>query len=492
MYTLTLYTNPHSYPNYGSVTQVGSPFEVTGVDIDDARGTIKTDKLTFAQRFSINYLKLERDGVTLWAFIENISRVSGDSLVAIDFKIDAFRTFRSVTSFGTQLVVRQPEATFDFDPLLRGNSGEPNIVTTTRINIDNPEFRVLVVQIMRPDGDTTDYTSPVQPSPYIFYFKQYNINSPQTDSDIAALIKAITNSARPSNLASIYSVPVFASGGMSTSVGGIPLVIGGSTNVIGSNFFKLTGGSWALAVRRLSPIFTFTDKTILRTKHAVSVVIPEAGILNVPDELLFKEGLRVRQDIDMYSGASNYMLVYDGVDATPYSVRSPGLSGVPIAYDVQQQMFAANRSNIIGGLVGDVATIGIGIAGVASAGATGGLLTPAGIMGGTMVAKGAMGIASTLGSLGDNVNQQVNPPSYLGSAMAANYGQSLFLVVTQGRSDNASIVNTRYGYPVNQFKTLTIPSSGYIQCSDANVGGPIPLWAREEINTLLNDGLRVL
>jgi hypothetical protein len=489
MYTLTLFQNPHSYPNYGSVTQVGTSFTITGVDIDDMQGEITTDKLTYAQRFSVNYLKLERDGVTLWAWITNVSRVSGANLVKLNFKIDAFRSFRASTTFGSQLVVRQPEATFDYDPLLRGNTGEPNTVTTTRIDIDNPDFRVLVVQIMRPDGDTNNYTNPVQPSPYIFYFKQYNINSQQTDTDIAALIKAITNSARPSNLAAIYSVPVFSSGGMTLTMGSLPLIIGGSQVNIGSNFFRMTGGSWALAVRRLSPTFTFTDKDILRTKHTVSIVIPEAGIIPVPDEVLFKANLRIRQDIDLYTGASNYMLVYDGADATPYSVRSGGLAGVPIAYDVQQQMFAANKSNIISGLAGDVASIGIGVAGIAGAGVTGGI---SGYMGAGMIAKGAMGILGTMGSLADTINQQVNPPSYLGSALAANFGQSFFIVTTRGRADNATVVRARYGYPVNQVKTLTIPSSGYIQTQDCNVGGNIPSWAREEINQLLNNGLRVL
>lgn len=489
MYTIQFYTNPHNYPNYGSITAVGESFSVPGIDIDDAVGSFRTDKLTYAQRFSVNYLSLIRDGVTLYAEITNITRVSGDNVVNIAFKIDAFRSFRSVTNFGTQMVVRHPASTFDYDPLLRGATGEPNIIESTRYDIDNPLFRVLVVQIMRPDGDTTDYTTPVQPSPYIFYFKQYSVNNPQGDSDIAALMKAITDSARPSNIATIYSVPVFSSGGMSTTLSGIPLIIGGTPTTVGANFFKLTGGSWTSAVRRLGPVFPAFDQSILRTRHSVSVVIPEAGILNIPDELLFKPGLRVRQDIDMYTGASNYMLVYDGVDATSHSVRSGGLSAVPIAYDVMQQNIASNRTQIWAGVAQDVGSIAIGGVALAGAAATGGATGP---IGAGMVGKGVIGLLSTWGSLNDQVNQQVNPPSYLGSALAANFGQSMFLVVIKGRSDNASVVNNRYGYPVNQIQTLTIPSSGYIQTQDCNVSGPIPMWAREEINTLLNDGLRVL
>jgi hypothetical protein len=489
MYSVQFYNNPYTYPDYGNVTAVGSAFDITGVDIDDNRGIIKTDKLTFAQRFTVNYLKIIRDGVTLWAFITSIERLSGDKGVVISFQIDTFRTFRGSVDFGTQFVVRQPGASFDFDPLLRGASGELTEVTTTRYDLDNPNFRVLVVQIMRPDGDTTNYTSPVLPSPYIFYFKQYNINSPETDADIRELIKTITDSARPSNLAAIYSVPVFSSGGMTAVLGSLPLIIAGATVNVGSQFFRLTGGSWATAVRKFSDVFTFTDKTILRTPHAVSVVIPEAGIIQVPDEILFKPGLKIRQDIDIYTGASNYMLVHDDALITPYSVRSAGLAGVPIAYDVQQQAIASNRTGLATGILGDVASIGIGIAGIAGAGFTGGLT---GVAGAGMIAKGALGIVGTLGGIGDSINQQVNPPSYLGSALSANFGQSAFLVVAKGRSDNASIVHGRYGYPCNQVQALTIPSSGYIQTQDCNVSGNIPTWARKEINQILDGGLRVI
>jgi hypothetical protein len=139
--------------------------------------------------------------------------------------------------------------------------------------------------------------------------------------------------------------------------------------------------------------------------------------------------------------------------------------------------------------LGDVASIGIGIAGIAGAGFTGGLT---GVAGAGMIAKGALGIVGTLGGIGDSINQQVNPPSYLGSALSANFGHSAFLVVAKGRSDNASIVHGRYGYPCNQVKALTIPSSGYIQTQDCNVSGNIPTWARKEINQILDGGLRVI
>lgn len=488
MYTVQFYHNPYTYPDYGAVSAVGLAFEVTGVDIDDDKGFIKTDKLTFAQRFTVNYLKITRDGVTLWAYISSIERLSGFNGVVISFSIDPFRTFQSSVNFGTQFIVRQPGETFDFDPLLRGDTGTTNEVTTTRYNLDNPVFRVLVVQIMREATDTANYTSPVVPSPYVFYFKQYNINSPETDADISALIKTITDSARPSNLAAIYSVPVFSSGGMTAVLGSLPLIIGGAVVNVGANFFRLTGGSWSNAVVKSSASFTFTDKSILRTRHTVAVVIPEAGIIQVPDDILFEPGLKLRQDIDIYTGASNYMLVHDNALVTPYSVRAGGLAGIPIAYDVQQQAIASNRTTLTTGIIGDVATIGIGLAGIAGAGFTGGLT---GVAGAGMIAKGALGIIGSLGSIGDSINQQVNPPSYLGSALCANFGQSAFLVVAQCRDDNASVIHARYGYPVNQVKALTIPSSGYIQTQDCNVSGNIPTWARQQINAILDSGLRV-
>lgn len=487
MYTLQFFHNPYTYPDYGTVTAVGDAFVITGVDIDDNAGMIKTDKLTFAQRFSVNYLKLVRDDVTLWGFITSIERLTGDKGVMISFKIDPLRSFRDAVTFGTQYVVRHPMATMDFDPLLRGASGTVNEQTVTQYNFDNPVYRMLVVQILREDDDGVGYCNPVQPSPYILYFKQYNMTTPESDTDIRALMSTINNSARPSNLISIYSVPVFGAGSMSAVTEGIPLIIDGVTTVVGSNFFKLIGGDWAQSRKLTDNLVIPSD--ILRTHHSVNILIPEAGVINVPDELLFKPGLKVRQDIDIYSGASNFMLVYDGVTATQHSIRGGGVSPIPIAYDIQQQLLAVNRSNIQTGILGDVASIGIGIAGLAGAPVTGGI---SGYMGAGMIAKGAMGLISTVGALGDTINQQTNPPAFLGSALTQNFNQVAFLVITRSRKDNADIVHARYGYPCNQIQAVTIPSSGYIQTQDCNVIGNIPTWARKEINQILDSGLRVV
>lgn len=494
MYTIQFYTNPHNYPNFGNINPVGSSFTIPGIDIDDAVGSFRTDKLTYAQRFSVNYISLVRDGVTLYAEITNITRVSGDNVVNIAFKIDAFRSFRSVTNFGTQMVVRHPASTFDYDPLLRAATGEVNDTTVTALTgLGSSGARVLVVQILRPTDGTMNYRTPVQPSPYIFYLLPYTMSTLHSNTSIQALMDIITDSSKPTNIASIYSVPSFFLGALTLSSGGpIPIMIDGIKHDVGSGFQVVISGNWDSALRLASDSFTQTDKSLLRVKHQASIVIPEAGIIPLPDEVLFKPNLRLRQYIDLYNGASNYMVTYDGADATPYSLRSAGVSNIPMVYDAQQQQLAANRTQINAAIIQDVASIGIGAAGVAAAAASGGLLSTAGMVGGGMALKGAMGLMSTFGSIGDNVNMQVNPPSYLGSAMALHFPQKAYLMITKNRVDNANIVNSRYGYPVNQIQPLVIPSSGYIQTQDCNVSGPIPMWAREEINTLLNDGLRVL
>lgn len=486
MYSLQFYTNPYTYPDYGSITAVGSPIEITGVDIDDNQGMIKTDKLTFAQRFSVNYLAVTRDDVTLYGFITSIERLSGDKGVMVSFTVDPFRSFRSAVSFGTQFVVRHPTTSFDFDPFLRGATGEQPTITTTELAFADAGSRMLVVQIMRPDEDVLNSSTPVQPSPYVFFFKQYSITNTTGVSDINALMNVIINSARPSNLVSIYSVPVFDYSGMSTGTQGLPLIIDGVETIVGTSWLRLSSGNWSSVVTKYSPVFTQTDKTILRVPHSVSVVVPEAGILQVPDELLFKTNLRLRQDIDMFSGASNYMLVYDGADITPNSVRGGGLASIPIAYDVQQQALASNRTALTVGMLSDLASIGIGVTGAL---ATGGL---GAIVGGGMVSSGAFGLINKIGGLGDSINQQTNPPGYLGSALVQNFNQTAYLIIARGKSDNASIINARYGYPCNQVQSLTIPSSGYIQTQDCNVSGNIPTWARKEINQILDGGLRVI
>src|SRR5690606_18157897 len=48
---------------------------------------------------------------------------------------------------------------------------------------------------------------------------------------------------------------------------------------------------------------------LLRVDHSVQVVVPDAGIISIPDYMLKDGDLYLRQDVDMFSGASNYMVV---------------------------------------------------------------------------------------------------------------------------------------------------------------------------------------
>src|SRR5699024_10269133 len=103
--------------------------------------------------------------------------------------------------------------------------------------------------------------------------------------------------------------------------------------------------------------------SFLRVDHTAQIVVPEAGVLNVPDELLTKGNLQVRRDMDLFSGASNYMLV-SGDDLYTNSIRGSSASTIPVLSDIADTYISQNQNSLTTSLIGDVATVGMG--GVAS------------------------------------------------------------------------------------------------------------------------------
>jgi len=59
--------------------------------------------------------------------------------------------------------------------------------------------------------------------------------------------------------------------------------------------------------------------------------------------------------------------------------------------------------------------------------------------------------------------------------------------------DNASIVHSNFGYPMNKVAPLVFPSRGYVKTQGCAVAsdGTVPQWAIDEINTLFNNGIYV-
>src|SRR5699024_4416575 len=112
----------------------------------------------------------------------------------------------------------------------------------------------------------------------------------------------------------------------------------------------------------------------------------------------------------------------------------------------------------------------------------------------SMASSGVSNIVGRMAGQADMANQYSNPPAFLGTAMAANFNGQFWTLVTRLNPDNASLVHSAYGYPLNKIDVLQFPETGYIKtegCAVTTVDGNVPRWAISEINDIFNSGIQV-
>jgi hypothetical protein len=503
MATLQFYKNKYRYPKYtNTLTSYGSSMDCTPVGINLHGGTIRV-KGTMTDFMSCNYLSLARDGQTLWAWIDDVKYLN-DNAFEISYTVDAWRTYKNKIDLGIQFIKRSPTVTNLKDPLL-GSIQPFNDVTSQLYTIGNHTKRVVVVQVRAGTGETFSNT-PAQPTPYQFYLLEYTANSWQDSTPLSQLMSALPSNGQTKNIVTLYSVPWFDTSGLPTN----PLTVldtnGGTIATIDG--FKVvdatTDLSGVLYNETDIPIPSVFGVNIFQIPHSVQVVIPEAGILNIPDELLAQSNLRLRQDIDVFSGACNYMLVSGDTVLYTQSVRGSSVSSIPILSNPEDTYISQNQNALTTSLIGDVANLAIGF-GMMSMGPAGRFLGSgmAGMQGdflsrqfGTMaVAQAGSGILDTMAKQADGGQNYANPPAFLGTALTSNFNGQFWVVTTSQHVTNWQAVNQLYGYPYNLVDTLTFPASGYIETQNCNVSstdGSVPRWALNEINSIFNSGILVL
>lgn len=481
MARLQFYKNPWHYPQYGSITPYGNPMDCTPVGTGLKTGRIRV-KGNMADFMSCNYLSLTRNGKTIYAWIEDVYFHTANSF-ELTYKVDAWRTYRNHIDLGTQFIERSNTVTYKRDDLLGATQAHPEVLVKLHA-IGNSNNRVLVVQTRVYDGEQFSNT-PVHPSPYRFYFLEYNIHSWTSNQALSTFISAITGSAKPENIVTIYSVPW-------VDISHLPTV---ALTIYPSNVsipgFKLLNQEYTMQGRLFNEtkieIEDLVDiNELLRVDHSVQVVIPDAGIISIPDYMLKDGDLYLRQDVDMFSGASNYM-VTSRFKYYTQSVRGSAVSSIPIVSDPMDTYISQNQNALATALIGDVASI---IAGGATAYATGGLGTA---IGASMASSGLSNIVNRYASIQDMQSKVSNPPAFLGTALASSFNQMFWLVITRQPVDNANLVHSNFGYPLNKIAPLTFPSRGYIKTQGCAVAsdGTVPQWAIDEINNMFDNGVYV-
>lgn len=470
MNTVKLYKNPNPYPYYGAITEYKS-IQASPRN-QDIRGGYVDVQLSMDEIFNFNYISFTRDGRTIYAWVENIEDIGGNKLWRVHFMTDAFRTYRNDLVLGIQYIARSPNPTLLEDELL-SSTKETNDFLRVEYTIGNPSYRYCAVQVRNMGGGEVLSNTPGQPSPYRFYFCRYSVNNWTSSTPLMGLMELFSHNAKTVNIVTLYSVPYVNTEDLTPTSLVVHFADGQSTVIDG----------WYMLHENDSPVGTFRTfadlefpPELTKTRHSVRLIFPDAGIMNVPDEFLYYPDLCIRQDVDIFSGACNYMLCLNSLTPTHLSVRGSALSSIPILSDPYDTYISQNQNTLAVGLLGDVANLTLGMAT------------------GNVVAMGMAGksLVDTFSSLEDARNSiPSNPPAFLGSALVSAFNNKFWAQIMNKPYDNETEVRERYGYPCHRIGQLTIPSKGFIQTNNCSVSsnGSVPMWAINEINQLFNAGI---
>lgn len=470
------------YPDYSDhLTSWTTAMPCTPVGLNLKGGVIRVaGDLSSFMKF--NYIKFERGNATIYAWIDNVE-YKNETLFDVHYSTDAFRTYRNDFTLGTQYIVRTPTPTSKLDNLLGSSNSQYDMVTTPYI-WGNYHNRVLAVQVT-PEPAYVVNNTPVQPTPYHFYFASYNPDNWQASSAIVELMAKL-RATQASNIITIYSLPYMNISKLPTTQ--LPLFQGEvqKDTVQGFKFLSGTLNVKDLLTRDRLIAPPMQLSMLSRRPFTTHVMIPDAGIMNIPIEVWAKGNVKVRQDVDIFSGASNYMITAgDNDDITGISVRGSSTSTIPILSSPFDTYLSQNQNALTTSLIGDVASV---------IGGAGSFMVAPNMVSGGVALKGVTGLISNVSSLADKRTQGAsNPASFLGTAMANHFSSNFFLISQYLAVSNAEMVNEAYGYPFEYPSTAFVPNSGYIQLQNCNVSsdGSIPRWALEEINGIFNSGLRV-
>jgi hypothetical protein len=502
MARLQFFKNKYRYPKYSAtLAAYGSAMDCTPVGINLHGGVLRVAG-TFTDFMSCNYMSLTRGGNTLYAWVDDVKFRTEDSF-DVTYTVDAWRTYKDKIVLGNQFIKRHYLATSLRDNLLGSVQPYPD-VQTFNFSIGSLLNRVCVVQVRAGAGETMSNT-PVQPTPYQFYLVDYPVNSWQTCQALTDLMGILPNTGETKNIVTIYSIPWLDLTGLPSA----PLIVlGADGSTLGTvNGFKCVDANTDMSglLYHETTIVLNNVNDLLRVGHTVQLVVPEAGILNIPDELLVNPNLKLRQDIDLFSGACNYMLTTGDNTYYTQSVRGSSVSSIPILSNPEDTYISQNQNGLTTSLIGDVANIGLGVlmmsnpetAAIRGAGMAmghGGADWGMKMWGASVVAQGGSGILENMAQRADGGQNYANPPAFLGTALATNFNGMFWVVVTSQHVTNADNVHNQFGYPYNLVDNLTFPTAGYIETQQCNVessDGSVPRWALEEINTLFDNGILV-
>lgn len=476
MNTVQLYKNPYPYPTYTrTLTKYKGPFQATPRNMNLQTGYVDLP-LTFAEASECNYLSFTRDKITVYAWITEAEEIGGNNRFRLKYQADALRTFLNQITLGTQYVERGSAPTLLYDELLGSSDPFPE-VTHQELDFGHPHIRTMVVQARKPESEgeaARPSNTPVNPSQYNFHMAHYDARDPLATTAIKNMMVNIRELA-PLLIVTMYSVPYIDLSGI--TLGPCPI----NNTFRGNNeWYKFpdTGQQQ----NRLSTLkFITLPADLTKVDYSAQIVIPEAGIMVVPTELLRGATIGIMRNVDIFSGLTNYMLTDENGNPYPVSVRGSAVNSIPVVGDPLETYLSQNQNALSTAAMGDVATLAGGIA----------MLSTGNLAGGGMAIGGIQSMASRQAHIKDAANNYSNPPAFLGSALAAHYSDKFFVLVKKTKVTNATQVNSSFGYPQGRIMSLSLPTAGFIQTRNCAVTGAVPQWAVDEINSRFDKGLLV-
>lgn len=492
--SLQFYQNKYSYPHYGSISAYGMSMECTPVGMNLRSGTLRV-KGVMDDFMSCNYLSFTRDGRTLFAWIDDVSFRTKDSF-DVSYNVDPWRTYKDKINLGVQHIERRPEPSTMKDPMLASDTDYP-MVESFDLSLGDAGKRVLVVQVRTGTGEISSRT-PVNPVPYQFWMREYDSNNWSDDASISQLMTTLAENSETQNIVTMYSIPFMNLESLGVDPTGLPVVTPSNTiHVPGFSFLGVEDPTPMLTHKTEIPFagLGIDVDRLLRVDHSLQIVVPEAGILNVPDFCLAKNKIFLRRDVDLFSGACNYMLEDEYGEKFSESVRGSSVSSIPILSDPMDTYMSQNQNSLAVSMMGDIATIAGGALAFTpigrAAGVAGGL---AKAIAGGGVLSGINNIVSRRASIADATSSYSNPPAFLGTALSTAFNNTVWILLKKNAVINEDVVHPNFGYQWGVVGDLNFPSSGFIQtsgCAVSSTDGSVPRWALNEINALFDNGIRV-
>lgn len=537
------FLNIKPYPYYRDIEgNFSEGIAIVNINKTSRGGSFTVRLVDKQDLYDSNYVVLTEDyGKTVYAWIEEWTR-ERNGMFTVNYKIDAFRTFKNNINFGLQYVTRldglgldnvKPIGTIK-DPMIKtyglpyesihqaNASPDGNDGNNTRYAVIQVRGRSYVggVDVSAPVNPSNN---PLNPSQYRLYVTEYKLNNPNgTSFALNNLLTALRNMAETSNIVTMYSVPFINGYGQLADeelvlrVGDKPeetitgfKVIGEYDEIMPLQTFKTTID--LRGVIREEFLASYSDGSVQNpypdpgiseglnessgidflNGDTAQLITPEGQVLNIPPSVLrgdfngdgkdtkYNSKVPIERIVDLYSGSVSTHIGEDFL--TQYSVRSGPLGEITILSDPKDSYLAQNKTSRAVGLA---TTIGGGILAATTGGVS--LAASAAMLGPT-----ANSLIGTAAGIADSGNNYSNQPLFLGETTGAKYNNLYHLVIT---THHKEFTGKTYGRPFEEalkLNNLQVNGvKGYIQTHQCKVeGANAPIWAIDEINSLLDSGV---